>query len=109
MGREDSSACNEIITWLQDWYGAQCDDDWEHQYGVRIDTLDNPGWTVRIDLAGTVLEDASFPTVDEAHRSEDDWIYCGVSESRFQGAGGAHNLLEILWVFRSWAEDASKR
>ena len=28
---------------LQRWYLERCDDGWEHSYGVRIDTLDNPG------------------------------------------------------------------
>jgi len=89
---------------LQDWYEAQCDGDWEHQYGVEINTLDNPGWMVKVDLAGTNLEGASFATVDETHRSEDDWIYCEVRDGRFWGSGGTHNLLEILRLFRSWAE-----
>jgi len=41
---------------LQKWYFAQCDGDWEHSYGVRIDTVDNPGWTLEIDLVGTNLD-----------------------------------------------------
>ncbi len=32
---------------LQRWYSAQCDGDWEHGLGVRIETLDNPGWMVQ--------------------------------------------------------------
>jgi hypothetical protein len=41
------------ISWLEDWYTAQCDGDWEHGYGVHVGTLDNPGWRVEIDLVGT--------------------------------------------------------
>ena len=37
---------------LQEWYVAQCDGDWEHSYGVKIDTLDNPGWSLKVDLVG---------------------------------------------------------
>lgn len=37
------------------WYVRECDDDWEHSYGVKIDTLDNPGWTIAIDLRETSL------------------------------------------------------
>jgi hypothetical protein len=33
----------EILPWLQGWYATQCDGDWEHEYGVSIETLDNPG------------------------------------------------------------------
>ena len=41
---------------IEDWYRAQCDDEWEHQFGMKIDPLDNPGWSVEIDLKGTNLE-----------------------------------------------------
>ena len=39
---------------LSDWYESNCNDDWEHGYGVKIETLDNPGWLVQIDLFGTL-------------------------------------------------------
>ena len=45
-----------MINWLQDWYKNQCNDEWEHDYGITIGTLDNPGWDVKIDLIGTSLE-----------------------------------------------------
>jgi hypothetical protein len=35
---------NDLISWLQRWYTAQCDGGWEHHYGITIGTLDNPGW-----------------------------------------------------------------
>ena len=38
------------LEWLQSWYAAQCNDTWEHDHGITIDTLDNPGWHVRIDV-----------------------------------------------------------
>ena len=41
---------------LEAWYLRQCNGDWEHLYGVTIETLDNPGWSVTIDLTGTKLE-----------------------------------------------------
>ncbi|UCH44768.1 MAG: hypothetical protein JSV11_10785 [Nitrospiraceae bacterium] len=37
---------------LNRWYINQCNGDWEHQYGIVIETLDNPGWRVKIDLTG---------------------------------------------------------
>ncbi|MFG2471353.1 Imm53 family immunity protein [Streptomyces canus] len=27
---------DEILGWLQDWYAAQSNDDWEHEWGVKI-------------------------------------------------------------------------
>ncbi|WP_425518070.1 Imm53 family immunity protein [Polymorphospora rubra] len=44
------------MAFLQSWYREQCDEEWEHEYGVRITTLDNPGWLVEIDLIGTEME-----------------------------------------------------
>lgn len=94
----------DTILWLQEWYAAQCDGEWEHQQGVEIGTLDNPGWRVAIDLAGTALEETNFATVDETDTSADDWVYCEVAAGTFRGAGGPGNLLDILQIFRSWAE-----
>ena len=104
---------DELITWLQDWYVAQCDGDWEHSYGLEIATIDNPGWYVVISLVGTPLESATFQPVDESNRSEDDWIDCRLVEEHpyrdgfggpyFAGAGGPNNLSEILHIFREWA------
>jgi hypothetical protein len=37
-----------LIEQIQGWYAAQCNGDWEHRYGVSIDTLDNPGWSVTL-------------------------------------------------------------
>jgi len=50
----------KALSLLEKWYSAQCDGDWEHQYGVSIGTLDNPGWTLEIDLRGTDSEDRTL-------------------------------------------------
>ncbi|WP_338708672.1 MULTISPECIES: Imm53 family immunity protein [Paenibacillus] len=36
------------LKWLQNWYHENCNGDWEHSYDVKIDTVDNPGWSVEI-------------------------------------------------------------
>lgn len=48
---EGMAPMNELI-WLQNWFAVQCDGVWEHAHGIKIDTLDNPGWTVHVDLEG---------------------------------------------------------
>jgi hypothetical protein len=92
---------------LQEWYRSHCDGDWEHAWGVRIKTLDNPGWLVQINLERTRCEDRPFPEV-KADRSDTDWIHCRVDRDveggMFEGFGGASNLDEILSVFLNWAE-----
>lgn len=95
----------DILTWIQTWFLSQCNDVWEHSYGVKIETLDNPGWSVVIDLAGTNMEGKSIETIS-LNRTEDDWINCSTSDNQFKGYGGPQNLAEILSEFRNWAESA---
>ncbi|MDO7908781.1 Imm53 family immunity protein [Paenibacillus sp. JX-17] len=42
----------EILKWLQEWYASQCDGDWEHSNGIKITSIDNPGWYVEINIDG---------------------------------------------------------
>jgi hypothetical protein len=65
------------LTELQARYIAQCDGAWEHTYGIKIETLDNPGWMLRVDLAETELAGRAFDRV-EVERSEQDWIHAWV-------------------------------
>ena len=44
---------SNLIHWIEKWYKGNCNGDWEHSYGITIETLDNPGWDFTIDL--TVL------------------------------------------------------
>jgi hypothetical protein len=96
-----------ILKWIQNWYLENCDGDWEHCYGVNISTLDNPGWTIDIDLTDTNIEDKKFEVID-IERSESDWIYCNVSDNTFHGNGGPNNLEEILMIFQSWVAGVAK-
>ena len=83
---------------LQFWVANQCDGDWEHGTGVRIETLDNPGWMVTIDLSATPLADVGFPRVIQ-QRSEIDWVQIEVSGGSFIGCGGSGNLTELIERF----------
>ncbi len=89
---------------LQRWYSAQCDGDWEHSLGVQIETLDNPGWMVKINLKDTPLEAADFPEVCRIDE-EREWVDCSVTDGEFRGAGGPHMLGAILEIFVQWADD----
>lgn len=97
---------SSALSRLQSWYAAQCDGTWEHGYGVSIGTLDNPGWSVDIDLAGTEVAELDFATVS-TEISQDDWQHCCVRDRRFEGHGGPRNLDAILGVFLDWV-DANK-
>ena len=90
---------------IQRWYESQCDGDWEQSSGVRIGTLDNPGWSVEITLEETPLEGRAFPRIENLG-PERDWVFCEVSEGKFRGHGGPVMLGTILRLFLGWAHQA---
>ena len=93
----------DALTWLQGWYLSRCNGDWEHSHGIQIGNVDNPGWHVAIDLMDTELESRPFAAVHVV-RTEQDWIDCSVDSGVFRAFGGSLNLVEILGLFRRWAE-----
>lgn len=90
--------------WLQKWYQAHCDGNWEHGSGIHLGTIDNPGWSLTVNLQDTELEDRRFHKV-HIERSEHDWIFCFVKDSKFEGVCGPANLPAVLKLFRDWAEN----
>jgi hypothetical protein len=95
---------DDNLVWLLQWYYNQCDGDWEHGNGIRITTIDNPGWFIKISLEETGLQNKSFQKI-RIDRSENDWLRCFVDKEVFEGAGGPFNLPEILQIFRDWADE----
>jgi Immunity protein 53 len=93
---------NEPFEFVQNWYRAQCNGFWEHAYGITIETLDNPGWMVTIDLAETPLEKRIMEPVRN-ELSEKDWMVCTVDHNKFVGSGDYAKLPAVLEVFRKWA------
>ncbi|TXS54207.1 immunity 53 family protein [Streptomyces sp. t39] len=93
---------DHLLAWLQDWYAKQCDGDWEHEWGVKIATLDNPGWTLTVDLEETDLEGRDYPRRDLT-RSPQDWVRAWTAENTFRATCGPGNLTEVLALFRTWA------
>ena len=90
--------------WLEQWYDEQCDGNWEHLSGIHIDTIDHPGWRVRIDLQGThpnALLKSMHPT--ESHL-EAEWMDCRIVSNTFEAHGGPLMLGPIIQLFRNWIE-----
>jgi len=93
---------------LQAWYLSQCNEDWEHTYGIDIGTLDNPGWSLTIDLTGTSLQGKAYPAysygIDErSEPTSQDWLTSKVEKGKFVCHGGPRKLEEMINVFLSWA------
>lgn len=100
---------NQNIKWLQEWYKNQCNSKWEHDYGITIKTLDNPGWSVEIDLEG-VEYDETFQEIN-IQKSNTDWLKCSIGLNdtwlvhgkkikQFKASGGWNQLEEIINEFR---------
>lgn len=94
---------------LQKWYQSQCNGDWEQGHGIRIETLDNPGWLVKINVAGTPLEQKPFSTIRQNTNTtgwpqSGRWLHCQVVENLWQGAGDETRLAEILELFLAWGD-----
>ena len=92
-----------ILKWLEEWYESNCDGDWEHQFGLSLNTLDNPGWCLRLDLNYTLFEDVIFPEV-LIDRSEYDWVRCIKKGSSIECTGGSKNLEEMLSIVKKWMD-----
>ena len=92
-----------ILSRLQDWYLTQCDGDWEHQFGVKISTLGNPGWAVDIYLIGTNLEGETFDEFN-IEIDENDWSVCRIRDGRFQIRCGPCNLEDGIERFLQWSD-----
>ena len=95
------------ISLLEKWYAARCNGTCEHGYGVKIDTIDNPGWTVRIGLRGTAKENSRLERV-KIDRTEDNWIHYWIEKSEFHMRCGALNLSEAIQLFVDWFDSNSK-
>ena len=103
------------LAWLMRWYLAECNGDWEHSFGVKIDTLDNPGWSLKIDLRETDLQGRPFKRVkhgEPAHdlddwRSLGSWWVADVKSDSFEASCGPLDLQEVIQLFRNWVENPS--
>lgn len=98
-----------ILKEISNWYLNRCNGDWEHSCGISIQTCDNPGWWVKIDLRGTPLADRAFQPLSKhmgphGHPTGTDWLHCHIDDFVFHGAGDGSKLEMILQLFLEWAE-----
>lgn len=82
-----------------------CIGDWEHTYGITIETIDNPGWSLEVELADTPLYEKKFQDLKIQRDDEDDWVIVKVIDGNFIGYGGPQSLEELINIFLEWASD----
>lgn len=96
---------------LVEWYTKHCDGDWEHQHGVRLETLDNPGWILSVDLIHTNLQGCLMSEMAEGccpdgHPVSPLWIHCFVRENQFKGACDPTQVARLFEEFQRFADSA---
>jgi hypothetical protein len=93
----------DVLERIQAWHKAQCDRGRDPSLGVKIETLkDAPGWSVRIDLAGTPLSGLTLAPYKEGGGK--DWLAYRIKEDRFEGIGDPTKLHALLYAFLELAE-----
>ncbi len=108
MGREQTN-----LRWLEMWFGARCNGGWEHGQGVVIETTDNPGWWVKIDIEAQVADERILEVAGDPPSEANgfvggaEWMVCQIRNGKFDGAGDASKLSAILECFRDWIREDS--
>ena len=97
---------NNIINWLEEWCRSQCNGDWEHGDGIKIETLDNPGWSVTIDLSNmtTKLEEIPYQLFEKSKR---DWYGYSIKDMKYKAAGDPTKLKFLLELFQKLVKSAA--
>ncbi|WP_407560094.1 Imm53 family immunity protein [Streptomyces sp. 184] len=81
----------ELLCALGTWYAEQCDGDREHEFGVKIETLDNPGWLIQVDLPGTSKEGVTLAP-ELAEETDGSWLHSSADGSILRIACGPKDL-----------------
>ncbi|MFH0733180.1 MAG: immunity 53 family protein [bacterium] len=98
----------DILEWIENWYASNCNEDWEHMYGITIKTVDNPGWYVIIDLKETEFENVAVNN-HLCKNSDNDWYDFGVEDAQFYASGDPSKLSFLLGLFRKFVEDRTNK
>jgi Immunity protein 53 len=87
-----------ILLKLSDWYKSQCNGVWEHESGISISTLDNPGWQITIDLTGTDCNPSSRDWLP-LELNDGKWVHTRIEDGRFYGFCDPSSLEFVLSRF----------
>jgi len=113
-----------ILSRLTKWFDEQCNGDWEHHYGIKIETLDNPGFLIKIDIKDTKLISKHFnenhhnvsellikqakgliptPFTAEPPENNNDWFNIIKKDNTIIMASSSNNLEVCLNYFLEWS------
>ena len=107
-----------LLDWLEQLYLGNGDDDGAHDRGFSIQTIDNPGWLVKADLAHlngnralterVVIVLGDPPGPENGNIGGAMWLSCQIRSGQFIGAGDPTQLRAILAAFRRLVEEEGK-
>lgn len=97
----------EILGWIQNWFKDHCDGDWEHNFGIQITTIDNPGWDVEIDISNTSIANIHVPWILNEKNTQD-WYGVKIENQKFNAAGDPEKLTFLLELFKEMIEKIEK-
>lgn len=83
-----------------EWYAEQCDGDWEHSYGIKIETIDNPGWAVTIDIEGANHSQIIERAWQLVEFDDTNWYGYKVEDGKFDASGDPSKLDYLIQLFR---------
>lgn len=86
---------------LQQWFSGHCNGDWEHNWRVKIGSLDNPGWSLEVNLENSFEAPLTMSRF-QIERTPDDWCSAWLDGQVFNGACGPMNLEELIGRFLEW-------
>ncbi|MDI7164983.1 Imm53 family immunity protein [Leptospira santarosai] len=88
-----------MFSWLMEWYQSQCDGDWEHEYGIEINTNGDRGWQVKIEVNFTEL-DGVVINHTLIQQGLNDWYFFSLKDGKFLAEGDPKKLSIILEKFK---------
>lgn len=98
----------DIFEWLQNWYSSHCDGNWEHENQIKIETLDNPGWNIEIDIKETNLSFVEDIPWELFEKAENDWYGKAVKNGKYIASGDSNKLIFLLEEFRKFTNDVGR-
>lgn len=97
MNTKITAPQDQVLIRIQNWYQTNCNGNWEHSYGISIQTIDNPGWNIKIDLSETSLENLEFST--KIDNGSVDWMIISAKDKVFEAFCDPGKLTTVLGVF----------
>jgi hypothetical protein len=88
---------------IENWYQSNCNNDWEHAYGIKNSNCNFPGWVIEIDLANT-----SFENLERKYKltevNQDEWYGIEIKNGIYKASGYPKRLKFLLEEFRNYNE-----